>query len=77
MDGAKLAMLTGCLDATGNSLFLLASRQGLLTLVGVIGAMYPASTVVLARVVLGERLAPHQLAGLAIAAGAVVLIAVG
>jgi uncharacterized membrane protein len=76
LDGARLAMLTGCLDATGNSLFLLASRQGLLTLVGVIGAMYPASTVVLARVVLGERLAPHQLAGLAIAAGAVVLIAV-
>jgi EamA domain-containing membrane protein RarD len=32
--------------------------------------------VVLARVVLGERLAPHQLAGLAIAAGAVGLIAV-
>lgn len=77
MDGAKLAMLTGCLDATGNSLFLLASRQGLLTLVGVIGAMYPASTVVLARFVLGERLQRHQLAGLGIAAGAVVLIAVG
>ena len=77
MDGAELAMLTGCLDATGNSLFLLASRQGLLTLVGVIGAMYPASTVVLARFVLGERLARHQLVGLGIAAGAVVLIAVG
>jgi drug/metabolite transporter (DMT)-like permease len=68
-------MVAGCLDATGNALFLFASRQGLLTLVGVIGAMYPASTVVLARVVLGERLARHQLIGLAIAAGAVVLIA--
>lgn len=74
-DGARLAMLTGCLDATGNALFLFASRQGLLTLVGVIGAMYPASTVVLARVVLQERLARHQLVGLAVAAGAVVLIA--
>lgn len=73
--GARLAMVAGCLDATGNALFLFASRQGLLTLVGVIGAMYPASTVVLARVVLGERLARHQLIGLAIAAGAVVLIA--
>ena len=75
-DGAKLAMLARCLDATGNSLYLLASRQGLLTLVGVIGAMYPASTVVLARVVLQERLARHQLIGLGIAAGAVALIAV-
>lgn len=74
-EGARLAVLTGCTDATGNALFLLASRQGLLTLVGVIGAMYPASTVVLARVVLGERLARHQLVGLGIAAGAVVLIA--
>ena len=69
-------MLAGCLDATGNALFLLASRQGLLTLVGVIGAMYPASTVLLARVVLGERLVRHQLVGLAIAGLAVVLIAV-
>lgn len=75
-EGARLAMLTGCLDATGNIFFLLASRQGLLTLVGVIGAMYPAATVVLARVVLGERLARHQLAGLAVAGLAVVLIAI-
>jgi drug/metabolite transporter (DMT)-like permease len=75
VDGVRLAMLAGCLDSSANVLFLLASRQGLLTLVGVIGAMYPASTVVLARVVLGERLARHQLVGLAIAAGAVVLIA--
>jgi uncharacterized membrane protein len=74
-DGVRLGVLTGVLDATGNSLYLLASRQGLLTLVGVIGAMYPASTVVLARVVLQERLARHQLAGLAIAAVAVGLIA--
>lgn len=75
VDGVRLAMLAGCLDSSANVLFLLASRQGLLTLVGVIGAMYPASTVVLARVVLGERLARHQLVGLAIAGLAVVLIA--
>lgn len=74
-EGARFAMLAGCLDATGNALFLLASRQGLLTLVGVIGAMYPASTVVLARLVLGERLVRHQLVGLGIAGLAVVLIA--
>ena len=76
-EGLLLAMAAGCLDATANSLYLLASRQGLLSVVGAIGAMYPASTVVLARLVLGERLARHQLVGLALAAGAVALIATG
>jgi uncharacterized membrane protein len=76
-DGLLLAMAAGCLDATANSLYLLASRQGLLSVVGAIGAMYPASTVILARLVLGERLARHQLVGLAVAAGAVALIATG
>jgi len=75
--GLAFAALAGCLDATGNAFYLLATRQGLLTLVGVVGAMYPASTVVLARAVLRERLAPHQAVGLAIAAGAVALIALG
>ena len=73
--GIRLGMLAGCLDALGNSFYLLASRQGLLTLVGVIGAMYPASTVVLARVVLREQLTRHQLFGLATAGLAVALIA--
>lgn len=72
--GSRLALFTGCMDALGNSLFLLASRHGMLALVGVIGAMYPASTVVLARVQLGERLQRHQLAGLCIAGAAVTLI---
>ena len=73
--GIRLGMLAGCLDALGNSFYLLASRQGLLTLVGVIGAMYPASTVVLARLVLREQLTRHQVLGLATAALAVALIA--
>jgi uncharacterized membrane protein len=75
LGGIRLGMLAGCLDALGNSFYLLASRQGLLTLVGVIGAMYPASTVVLARVVLREQLTRHQLVGLATAGLAVALIA--
>ena len=75
--GIGFGMLAGCLDVLGNSFYLLASRQGLLTLVGVIGAMYPASTVVLARVVLRERLTRHQLLGLATAGVAVALIAAG
>lgn len=76
-EGVLLAMAAGSLDATANSFYLFASRQGLLSVVGVIGAMYPASTVVLARVVLRERLARHQLIGLGIAAAAIALIALG
>ncbi len=74
--GTRLATFTGCMDALGNALFLFATRHGMLALVGVIGAMYPASTVLLARLLLGERVARHQLLGLAIAAGAVMLIGV-
>ncbi len=75
--GVRFALIAGSLDSLGNALYLLASRQGLLTLVGVVGAMYPAATVVLARVVLREQLARHQVAGLGIAAAAVALIALG
>ncbi|MBU6215738.1 MAG: EamA family transporter [Acidobacteria bacterium] len=75
--GLRAAMFGGCFDVAANALFLVATREGLLALVGVIGAMYPASTVVLARLVLNERLARHQLWGLALAAGAVAAIAAG
>lgn len=72
---AGIAVAAGLLDALGNALYLLATRQGLLSVVGVIGALYPASTVLLARTVLGERLSVHQRVGLAAALVAVVLIA--
>jgi drug/metabolite transporter (DMT)-like permease len=73
--GARLAALAGMTDSTANIFYLFAARQGLLSVVGVIGAMYPAATVVLARVVLRERMARHQLVGLGAAALAVTLIA--
>lgn len=72
--GLRFALAAGCFDVTANALYLVAARSGLLSLVGVIGSMYPASTVVLARFVLKERLARHQLAGLALAALAVVAV---
>jgi uncharacterized membrane protein len=75
--GLRLALIAGLLDVTANVLFLVASRRGLLALIGPVGAMYPASTVVLARIVLKERLARHQLIGLGLAAGAVALVATG
>ena len=70
-----LLALTGLLDVTANALFLLAARIGLVSLVAVISSLYPASTVLLARVVLHERVGRRQQAGLALAAVGVVLIA--
>lgn len=73
--GLRLAVLAGTADVIANSAFLLATRQGLLTVVAAVGGLYPASTVLLARTVLRERLAIHQLVGMVLAVVAVVLIA--
>jgi drug/metabolite transporter (DMT)-like permease len=65
----------GVLDVAANLLYLLATREGLLSLVAVLTSLYPAATVILARVVLRERLVRIQLVGLALAGTGVVLIA--
>ena len=70
-----LSVGTGVLDMAANVCFLVANREGLLALVAVITSLYPASTIALAQVFLGERLARHQLVGLGLAGFAVVLIA--
>jgi drug/metabolite transporter (DMT)-like permease len=67
--------VAGALDAVANLLYLLAIREGLLSVVSVLSALYPVTTVVLARVVLGERLERLQQAGMALAVPAAVLIA--
>ena len=64
----------GALDMVANALYLVAVREGPLGLVATLASLYPASTVLLARVVLGERLRPVQSLGLACAAVAIVLI---
>ncbi len=74
--GTRLVVVgAGLLDVTANGLYLLAVREGLLSLVAVLSSLYPAATVVLARVVLGERLRPAQLAGLGLGLAGVTLIA--
>lgn len=67
----------GSFDMIANLFFLMAERRGLLTLVSVITALYPASTVLLARVVLHERLSRSQMIGLVLAAAGVGLISLG
>jgi drug/metabolite transporter (DMT)-like permease len=71
-----IIVAAGVLDMAANVLYLLAQQDGLLSLVAVLVSLYPASTLLLARQVLGERLRGIQVAGVACALGAVALIAV-
>lgn len=66
---------SGVGDMAANALFLLATQQpGQLAVTGVLASLYPVSTVILAQVLLRERLAGAQVAGLGAAVAAVVLI---
>lgn len=67
----------GLLDTGANGLFALATTQGYLSIVAVIGSVYPVVTVILAYAVLRERLARHQLAGAAATLAGIALIAAG
>lgn len=67
----------GALDMLANALYLVAVQQGQLSVVATLASLYPASTVVLARVVLDERLSRLQSAGIAGALLATMLIVGG
>lgn len=70
-------VMIGVLIAGSNVSYLLATREGLLSVVAVVVAMYPASTICLAAVIDGERATPWQVAGMATAAVALVMITTG
>ena len=72
----SLTAAAGYLDAQANVLYLLAVREGLVSVVSVLAALYPVSTVILAKVVLHERFHKVQLAGMALALPATILMAV-
>lgn len=73
----RTVVSAGVGDVTANGLYLLAVGRGLLSVVAVVGSMYPASTVLLARFVLHERLQRVQIAGLALAGASLALVAIG
>jgi len=64
----------GALDMAANALYMIAARIGPLSVVVTLASLYPASTVILARFVLGERLSAVQISGIISALGAVVVI---
>jgi drug/metabolite transporter (DMT)-like permease len=68
------AIVAGVLDSTGNALFVAASQRGRLDVAAVLSSFYPVSTVILARILLKERLSRLQTAGLALALASVPLI---
>jgi drug/metabolite transporter (DMT)-like permease len=67
----------GVLDMTANAFFALASTRGLVSVVSVLASLYPVATVVLARLLLRERITRAQQAGVVGALAGVVLITSG
>lgn len=72
-----LLVLVGIGDMVGNLLFAASSTSGLVSITAVLASLYPIVTVVLARLVLAERVARSQEAGIALTLAGVVLISVG
>ena len=73
----RLAMLAAVLDVAANIAMLLALHASLLSLAGVLMSLYPAATVLLAIVVLRERVTRWQAVGMVLALASVAMIAAG
>ena len=74
---ARIAAAAGVIDIGANALYLLGTRYASLSVVVTLSSLYPASTVLLARVVLGERLNVWQVAGVICALMAIAFIVGG
>lgn len=67
-------LLIGVLDTAGNALFAVATTESLLSVAAVLGQLYPVVTVLLARLVLGERISRGQGIGVVSAFAGVALV---
>jgi drug/metabolite transporter (DMT)-like permease len=69
-----LIAIAGVFDASGNTFYTIATRLGRLDIAAVLSSLYPASTILLAAILLKERTTRTQAAGMGLALAAVVLI---
>jgi drug/metabolite transporter (DMT)-like permease len=69
-----LIAIAGVFDASGNTFYTVATRLGRLDIAAVLSSLYPASTILLAALILKERTTGSQTAGMALALVAVALI---
>jgi drug/metabolite transporter (DMT)-like permease len=69
-------MVTGFLDSSANVFFTIASREGSLSVVSVLTALYPLGTIILARIFLKEKIARSQMFGIVLALGASAVLAI-
>lgn len=72
-----LVAIVGIADVAANGAFILASRDGLVSVVAVLASLYPVVTALLARYLLAERLRPVQTAGAITALAGVLVLAAG
>jgi drug/metabolite transporter (DMT)-like permease len=72
-----ILVAAGLFDTGANLLYGASARHGLISVVSVLGSLYPVVLVVLARFVLTERIARTQLVGVAVALAGVALISAG
>jgi len=72
-----LLILVGSLDMGGNALYILATQAGRLDVATILSSLYPVTTVILAAILLRERIAGSHLAGVLLAIVAIILIGAG
>lgn len=72
----RFVLASGILDSSANGIYLLAVRQGLMSIVSTINSFYPASTMLLATKLDGEKIHKSQAVGLLFAAISLTLISI-